>query len=210
LRLAPFDDAVIEVSSGRGRSEPVIAVLSRAVWLTAVDAQNPFADLNARVSWVRQGQKYVIDPDDGVSTPSNVLLEGRPSEILLSCAGYADTLIVLPAFASEATVAMRPLPKLRREEQAEEEGELAWVRFVVKQNRKKGVAGAEVFGVEKHDGRTVRYGPTDEDGILTARVPVGDYNWWAAKTGFVANKPNGERIKQSRKTKEITLKMKPM
>jgi hypothetical protein len=128
----------------------------------------------------------------------------------LTCTGYADTTILLSAFANEALVAMRPLPKPRHEEVAADERELAWVRFVVQQGRKKGVAGAEVFGVDKDDGTIVRYGPTDDDGVLTTRVPVGDYNWWAARTGFLAGKPNGERIKQSRKTKEITLKVKPM
>ena len=210
LRLAPFDDAIIEVSSAKDRRETIFAVLSRAVWLAAVDAQNPFSDLNARVSWVRQGQEYVINPDDGISTPRNILLEGRGSEMFLTCPGYADTTVFLPAFASEITVAMRPLPKIRQEEPGGEDEEMAWVRFVVKQGRKKRVAGAEVFGVDKHDGRTVRYGPTDENGILTARVPIGDYNWWAERTGFESAKPNGERVKKGRKTKEITLKMKPM
>jgi hypothetical protein len=86
---------------------------------------------------------------------------------------------------------------------------LAWVRFVVKQGRKKSLAGAEVFGIDKGDGQIVRYGPTDADGMLTTRVPVGDYDWWAAKEGFTAGKPNGERVKRGRKTKEITLKVKP-
>lgn len=210
LRLMPFDDLVIPVSVGRDRVETVSGVLSRAVWLTAVDALNPFADLQARVEWIRQGQKYVVNPDDGISTPKNVLLEGRPAEVRLTCPGYADTTMILTASASELIVAMRPLPKPKQEEYAGEGKDAAWVRFVVKEGRKKVVAGAEVFGVDKDDGTTVRYGPTDGDGVLTTRVPIGDYNWWAAKTGYVAGKPNGERVKQSRKTKEITLKIKPM
>lgn len=210
LRMAPFDDVVVTIASDKDRSQAVSVVLSRAVWLAAVDAQNPYMNLNARVSWVRQGGTYVINPDDGISTPRNILLEGRDSEILFSLSGYADTVIILPALAGEMTVAMRPLPKEREPEVVAETGELAWVRFVVRQSRKKGIEGAEVFGIDKDDGQTVRYGPTDENGVLTTRVPVGDYNWWAAKTGFIAAKPNGERVKHGRKTKEITLKMKPM
>ena len=209
LRLPPFDDHVVAISAGRDRNEPVSAVLRRTVWLAAVDERNPYTDLNARVTWVRQGGRYVVNPDDGLVTPSNIVLEGRPSEIQVSCPGYADTTIILAALASEVTIEMRLLPRRRQETPAGDEGELAWVRFVVKQGRKKGLAGAEVFGIDKGDGQIVRYGPTDADGMLTTRVPVGDYDWWAAKEGFAAGKPNGERVKRGRKTKEITLKVKP-
>lgn len=210
LRKSPFEDFVATVTSGDGPPEPLVAELRRMVWLAAVDRDNPFADLNAHVSWVRQDQRYVINPDDRLVTPGGVTLDGQPSEARFSCEGYADTTLIIPATASEVVVHLRRLP--RREERLVEAKveEVAWVRFVVKQSRRVGVAGAEIFGMDKDTGRIVRFGPTDADGILTTRVPIGDYDWWATREGYVAGKPNGERIKPSRKTKEITLKVKPL
>ncbi len=210
LRLSPFDDFEVTISSSRDRSEPVSVILRRSVWFAAVDAQNPYFDLNAHVRSIRQGGAYVVAPDDRLYTPGSVYLDGRQSEVELSCEGYADTTITLGGSASEIIVAMRALPKHRPQPTDQTALETAWVRFVVKQGRSEVLAGAEVFGVDKDNGNIVRYGPTDEDGILTTRVPIGDYDWWAAKPGYVAGKPNGERIKRSRKTKEITLKVKPM
>lgn len=210
LRLAPFDDYVLPVSASQDRSEPVSVVLNKAVWIAAVDAQNPFADLNAKVSWVKQGEQYLVNPDDRFETPRNLLVGGKPTYIQLSCEGFADTTILLGVFASEATVAMRRLPRKLREEPPVPDEEMGWVRFVVKESRSGRVAGAEVYGVDKDNGRIVRFGPTDEEGMLTTRVPIGDYDWWAAKSGYTAGKPNGERVKGGRKTKEITLKVKPM
>jgi hypothetical protein len=210
LRLLPFDDFEVMISSSHDRSEPVSVILRRQVWLTAVDAQNPYYDLNAHVRSIRQGERYIVSPDDRLYTPGGVHLDGRVSEVEVSCEGYADTTIILASSASEITVAMRALPKHRAPEPERVESEMAWVRFVVKQGRSQELAGAEVFGVDKDNGNIVRYGPTDEDGILTTRVPLGDYDWWAAKSGYIAGKPNGERIKRSRKTKEITLKVKPL
>lgn len=210
LRMAPFDDFEVMISSSRDRSEPVSVILRRQVWLTAVDAQNPYYDLNAHVKSIRQGGQYIVSPDDRLYTPGGVHLDGRVSEVEVSCEGYADTTIILASSASEITVAMRPLPKHRAPEPERVESETAWVRFVVRQSRSQVLEGAEVFGVDKDNGNIVRYGPTDEEGILTTRVPLGDYDWWAAKSGYTAGKPNGERVKRSRKTKEITLKVKPM
>lgn len=210
LRLTPFDDFEVSISSSRDRSEPVSVILRREVWVAAVDAQNPYYDLNAHVRSIRQGGQYVVVPDDRLYTPGGVFLDGRLSEIELSCEGYADTTVVLASAASEITIAMRALPKRRPQEVEQVEPEMAWVRFIVKQGRSQVLEGAEVFGVDKDNGNIVRYGPTDEDGILTTRVPLGDYDWWAAKAGFTAGKPNGERVKRGRKTKEITLKVKPM
>ncbi len=210
LRLMPFDDYEVSISSSRDRSEPVSVIMRRSVWLAAVDAQNPYYALNAHVISILQGTEYVVNPDDRLFTPGSIYLDGRQSEIQVSCPGYIDTTVILASTASEKTIAMRALPKHRSQEPDEVELELAWVRFVVKNGRSEVLAGAEVFGVDKDNGRIVRYGPTDEDGILTTRVPLGDYDWWAAKTGFTAGKPNGERVKRSRKTKGITLKLKPM
>jgi hypothetical protein len=210
LRLAPFDDYTFPVSASQDRSEPVSVVLNKAVWIAAVDAQNPFADLNARVSWVKQGEQYLVNPDDDFETPRNLLVGGKPTYIQLSCEGFADTTILLDVFASEATVAMRRLPRKLKEEPLVPDEEMGWVRFVVKESRSGRVAGAEVYGVDKDNGRIVRFGPTDEEGMLTTRVPIGDYDWWAAKSGYTAGKPNGERVKGGRKTKEITLKIRPL
>jgi hypothetical protein len=208
LRLPPFNDQVFTVESGHTKLAPLAAVLEKSVWVTAVDAGNPYTDVNALVAWVKDGDTYVVNPDVRLATPSTVLLKGRPCEVRLTCPGFADTTVVLAASASELIVEMRPLPKPKlREEEKEEEG-FAWVRFVVKAGRKDGLEGAEVFGIEKTDGRVVRYGPTGADGEFTTRVPVGDYDWWAAKEGFTGRR-NGERIKSGRKTKEITLKVKP-
>ncbi|HWO56508.1 MAG TPA: PEGA domain-containing protein [bacterium] len=210
LRLAPFEDYVAIISSGDGPPEPLVADLQRVVWLTAVDRDNPFTDLNAHIAWVKQDDRYVVNPDDRLVTPGGVTLAGFPSEVKFSCEGYADTTLIIPAAAGEVVAHLRKLP--RREEQVAHarDEEMAWVRFVVKQSRRVGVAGAEIFGMDKDTGRIVRFGPTDADGILTTRVPIGDYDWWATREGYVAGKPNGERIKPSRKTKEITLKVKPL
>lgn len=210
IRLAPFDDYVFPVSAGQDRSEPVSVALNKAVWIAAVDAQNPYSDLNAKVTWVKQGEQYLVNPDDKLLTPRNLLVGGKPTHIQLTCEGFVDTIIVLGVFASEVTVAMRPLPRKLKEEPPVDERDMGWVRFVVKESRSGGVEGAEVYGVDKDNGRIVRFGPTDEEGMLTTRVPIGDYDWWAAKAGYAAGKPNGERVKGGRKTKEITLKIKPM
>ncbi len=208
LRLPPFNDQSYTVESGHMRLAPLAAVLEKSVWVTAVDAGNPYADVNAQVAWVKDGDKYLVNPDERLATPSTVLLKGRPCEVRLTCPGFADTTVILAALASELIVEMRPLPKPKPRDQGKEEEGFAWVRFVVKQGRRDGLQGAEVFGIEKNDGRVVRYGPTDADGELTTRVPVGDYDWWAAKEGYTGRR-NGERIKSGKKTKEITLKVKP-
>ncbi len=208
LRLEPFDDLTIQVSAGQDRSEPIFARMEKAVWISAVDARNPFSDLNAKVEWVKQAGQFIITPDDRIVTPTSILLGGSLCQVNLTCAGFADTVVTIPTMAGEATVAMRAIPRHLEAEKPKSDAEMAWVRFVVKEARSGGVMGAEVFGVDKDDGRIVRYGPTDESGELTTQVPVGDYDWWAAKTGYVAGKPNGERVKKGRKTKEITLKLK--
>lgn len=210
FRLAPFDDYEVEISSSRDRAAPVSVVLRRQLWVAAVDAQNPYYDLNARVTSILQSGRYIVAPDDRLSTPGSVYLDGVQAVMELSCEGYADTTVVVSGSVGDITVAMRALPKQRPADPEVAAEELAWVRFVVKEGRSELLAGAEVFGVDKDNGNIVRYGPTDGEGTLTVRVPLGDYDWWAAKTGYIAGKPNGERVKRSRKTKEITLKLKPM
>lgn len=210
LRMPPFEDKTVLIAAGRDRSEPISIVMRRVVWLSAVDRINPYDDLNASIKWVSQGGHYVVNPDDRMVTPASVVLEGIPSLVQVTCAGYADTIVSLGAFASELHVEMRPAARVETVVERGKDTEVSWVRFVVKEGRRNLIAGAEVFGVDKYDGRIVRYGPTNADGELTTRVPVGDYDWWAAKEGFAAGKPNGERVKLNRKTKEITLKLKPL
>ena len=69
-------------------------------------------------------------------------------------------------------------------------------------------AGAEVIGVDKAWGDTVRYGPTDVSGEVVVPVPIGDYEWQAVKEGFIG-RIDGERIKPGDKTQRLRLRLDP-
>jgi len=208
LQRPPFLDYQFSLDVGEQTPSVYAAVLRRTVRINAVNARRRSEEVTAAIAWIRVGDQYVRSPDDGLSTPYSLTLDGRPHDIYLTADGFADTTVLLDAESMQLTVAMREAERSTLRQTADESESESWVRFIVRDGRTP-VAGAEVIGIEKASGEIVRYGLTDPDGELTTQVPIGDYDWQASKYGF-EGKINGERISPSNRTKKITLSLRPL
>ncbi|HUU45530.1 MAG TPA: PEGA domain-containing protein [Acidobacteriota bacterium] len=209
LQKQPFLDYRFSLTVAGETPSVYAPVLKRTVRLGAVDAADRAVDLKASVDWIRRVGQYIRTPEDGLSTPYSLQLDGREHEIHFSREGYADTTVTLPGAASSVKVALRRLARGERPRDGAGLGsEVRWVRFIVQEDGRRNAAGAEVIGIEKTTGDTVRYGPTDVSGLVVVPVPIGDYEWQAVKDGFVG-RTDGERIKPGDKTERLTLRLDP-
>jgi hypothetical protein len=209
LQKQPFLDYRFSITVAGQTPDLYAPILLRTVRFGAVDAREQGIDLKASIAWIRQGDRYIKTPEDDLRTPYSLQLGGERCEISFVCDGYADTIVALPQEASSLTVAMR---RLARGEHAggdrDRRTEQRWVRFTVQGDRRQPVSGAEVIGIDKASGDTVRYGLSDESGMVVVPVPIGDYEWQALKDGFIG-RSDSERIKPGRKTKRMTLRLRP-
>ena len=207
LRKAPFMDYRFAVKVGRDAPNLYAAVLKRTVHVGAIDRSDPDTDIGATIEWIRHGSAYVKTPFDEVKTPYSIQLGGVTHEIRLRHDLYRDTTVRLSSLADRLEVVMRPSLKPGRESrpQVDDKEVEAWVEFEVR-DQSGAVADAEVIGVEKTSGVVVRYGTTGEAGDLVTKVPLGDYDWRAAKQGY-EGRMNGERIKPGKGLKKITLRL---
>ncbi|GAB4319579.1 MAG: hypothetical protein Kow0074_09270 [Candidatus Zixiibacteriota bacterium] len=207
LERAPYLDYVFEITVGRDSPSLYTVALERTVHIRAADSDSPMNELAARVEWIRRGDQYLKTPVDEITTPYSLILDGQVHEARLVLEGFADTTVTIGPMQRAVEVFMRPRrgEPVESEDETEGSGGRGWVRFVVKDGDAP-VAGAEVIGVEKSTGLTVRYGLTDADGEFVTYVPVGDYDWRAVKPGF-EGRNNGERIRPGRHVKTITLRL---
>ncbi|MBD3299567.1 MAG: PEGA domain-containing protein [candidate division Zixibacteria bacterium] len=209
LEKRPFLDYAFDITVGRDSPSLYSVALQRTVHICVADAQSPMNELAARIDWIRQGDQYLKTPVDQLTTPYSLLLDGHNHELHLSREGYADTTVTVAPMRQSVEVLMRPQREdadlAQSHEGDEDANRRGWVRFVV-QGDEGPVPGAEVIGVEKSTGLTLRYGLTDAAGEFVTYVPVGDYDWHAAKPGFEGQN-NGERVKAGRGIKTITLRL---
>ena len=204
----PCLDYVFDLAVGRDSPGLYTIALQRAVHIRTTDARDPDREISARIDWIRRNKRYIRTPADELTTPYSLLIDGYPHEVHLSGEGFADTTVLLGSEIQFVDIALIPSrgpqsggdPDHNQAENAE-----GWVRFLVKGNQGP-VAGAEVIGIEKQTGLTLSYGLTDAAGEFLTRVPVGDYDWHATKSGF-EGRSNGERIRGGRGLKQITLRL---
>ncbi len=209
LEKSPFLDYSFDITVGRDSPSLYSVALQRTVHIRAADAQSPTRELAARINWIRQGDQYLKTPADRLTTPYSLLLDGDVHELHLSHEEFADTTVTIAPMRQSMEVLMRPQREAGDIAQSDEGDGVAnhrgWVRFVVKGDDGR-IPGAEVIGVEKSTGLTLRYGLTDATGEFVTYVPVGDYDWRASKPGF-EGRNNGERVKSGGGIKTITLRL---